>query len=419
MLTYLFIDMTYNIEKIREEFPILTEEIYDLQLVYLDNAATTQKPLRVIEAIENYYKTSNANVHRGVHSLSQRATDKYEASRAKIAEFINAKPEEIVFTKGTTESINLVAMTFGRRNILQGDEIIISIAEHHSNFVPWQMLSALTGMKVNVVRVDKNGEFDMKHYESLLNEKTKLVAITHVSNTLGTVNPIKEIARKAHENGTLVLVDGAQAMPHIKIDVEDLNADFYCFSGHKMYGPMGIGVLYGKSELLNDMIPYQGGGEMIEKVTLEKTTYKKSPYKFEAGTPNVAGAIGLRAAIEFIEEIGIEEIQKYESELLEYATKKIQGIEHLKIIGTAKNKAGVISFIITKGDSNECLHPSDIGALLDRMGIAIRTGNHCTEPLMEYLKVPGTIRASFALYNTKEEVDRLVAGIKKAKEMLS
>lgn len=411
--------MTLDIKKIRAQFPILKTKVYGNDLVYLDNAATTQKPLMVIEAVENYYKTLNANVHRGVHFLSQKATDEYEGARSKVAEFINAKPEEIVFTGGTTESINLVAMTWGRRNLLQGDEMIISIAEHHSNFVPWQMLMALTGMKVHAVRVNEKGEFDMEHFEKLLNEKTRLVAVSHVSNALGTVNPVKEIAKKAHETGAFVLVDGAQAIPHMKVDIADLNADFYCFSAHKMYGPMGIGVLYGKYELLDDMIPYQGGGEMIERVTLEKTTYKKAPYKFEAGTPNVAGAIGLASAIEWIEETGIENISEYENDLTQYALEKLLKIENLKIIGNAKERSGAISFIITKPDSNECLHPYDIGSLLDKMGIAVRTGNHCAEPLMEYLKVPGTVRASLACYNTKEEIDRLTEGIKKAKEMLS
>lgn len=411
--------MTYPIEKIRRQFPILKTKVYGNDLVYLDNAATTQKPTKVIEAIEKYYKTLNANVHRGVHFLSQKATDEYEGARAKVAQFINAKPEEIVFTSGTTESINLVAMTWGRRNLLKGDEMIISIAEHHSNLVPWQMLSALTNVKINVVRVNEKGEFDMEDFEKVLNEKTRLVAVSHVSNALGTVNPTKEIAKKAHEAGAFVLVDGAQAVPHMKVDMADLNADFYCFSGHKMYGPMGIGVLYGKYELLDDMIPYQGGGEMIERVTLEKTTYKKAPYKFEAGTPNVAGAIGLAAAIEWLEETEIESIREYETGLLTYATKQLDAIEGLQIIGTAKKKSPVLSFIIKDLQTNTIIQPYDIGTLLDQQGVAVRTGNHCAEPLMEYLKVPGTVRASLACYNTKEEINRLVAGIKKAKEMLA
>lgn len=411
--------MTLDIKKIRAQFPILKTKVYGNDLVYLDNAATTQKPTKVIEAIEKYYKTLNANVHRGVHFLSQKATDEYEGARAKVAKFINAKPEEIIFTSGTTESINLVAMTWGRRNLLQGDEMIISIAEHHSNFVPWQMLSALTGVKIHVVRVNEKGEFDMEHFKKLLNEKTRLVATAHVSNSLGTINPIKEIAKNTHEAGAFLLVDGAQAVPHMKVDMTDLNADFHCFSGHKMYCPMGIGVLYGKYELLDDMIPYQGGGEMIERVTLEKTTYKKAPYKFEAGTPNVAGAIGLAAAIEWLEETGMENIHEYESELLHYATGKLQEIDNLKIIGNTNNKCPVLSFIIQSLQTNTIIQPYDIGTLLDQQGVAVRTGNHCAEPLMEYLKIPGTVRASLACYNTKEEIDRLVAAIKKAKEMLS
>lgn len=411
--------MTLDIKKIRAQFPILKTKVYGNDLVYLDNAATTQKPLMVIEAVENYYKTLNANVHRGVHFLSEKATQEYESARKKVAEFINAKQEEIVFTGGTTESINLVAMTWGRRNLKQGDEMIISIAEHHSNLVPWQMLSALTGVKIHVVRVNEKGEFDMEHFKKLLNEKTGLVAVSHVSNALGTVNPVKEIAKKAHEAGAFVLVDGAQAIPHMKVDIADLNADFYCFSGHKMYGPMGIGVLYGKYELLDDMIPYQGGGEMIERVTLEKTTYKKAPYKFEAGTPNVAGAIGLASAIEWLEETGMKNIREYENELLRYATEKLQEIENLKIIGNTNNKCPVLSFIIQNLQTNTIIQPYDIGTLLDQQGVAVRTGNHCAEPLMEYLKVPGTVRASLACYNTKEEIDRLTEGIKKAKEMLA
>lgn len=411
--------MTYNVEKIREQFPILKNKIHGNDLVYLDNAATTQKPQQVINAISAYYTRYNANVHRGVHTLSQKATDMYEGARAKIAQFINAKPQEIIFTSGTTEAINLVMMTWGRRNLPKGSQIILTIAEHHSNFVPWQMLIGLTGVEVHVVRVNQDGEFDMEHFEKLLNKKTKLVAIGHVSNALGTINPIKEITKKAHEVGALVLVDGAQAVPHMQVDVEDLNADFYAFSGHKMYGPMGIGVLYGKEEILNGMIPYQGGGEMIETVTLDKTTYKKSPHKFEAGTPNVAAALGLAEATEFIQEIGYENLQKYEQKILTYATQELRKIEGIQIVGNTSNKAGALSFIIKEPHTGSIVHPYDVGTLLDRMGIAVRTGNHCAEPLMTYLGIPGTIRASFACYNTTEDIGRLIAGIYKVKEMLS
>lgn len=403
--------MTYDIHKIRAQFPILDQKVYDLPLIYFDNAATTQKPLKVIEAINTYYKTFNANIHRGVHYLSQKGTDAYEEARESVANFINAQKDEVVFTSGTTESINLVSMTWGRRNLKQGDEVIITVSEHHSNIVPWQLLSSLTGFTIRVVPL-KDGELDIDAYDHLLSEKTKLVAVGHISNALGTINPVKEMIEKAHKVGAKVLIDGAQAAPHLKIDVQDLDADFYCFSGHKMYGSTGIGVLYGKSELLSSMIPYQGGGEMIENVTFEKTTYKKAPHKFEAGTPNIAGAIGLKAAIDFIEGVGHEAIQAHEEELMTYATEQLQEIEGVKIVGNAQNKAGALSFLI--GDT----HPYDAGTLLDRMGIAVRTGNHCAEPLMTYLGVPGTIRASFALYNTKEEVDTLVAGIHKVKEML-
>ncbi len=397
----------------RDQFPILDQKINGHPLVYFDNAATTQKPKRVIEAVGNFYKTSNANVHRGIHTLSDTATNLYEDARKTVADFINADPKEIIFTSGTTEAINLVAMTFGRRNILQDDEMIISIAEHHSNFVPWQMLSALTGMKVKVVPVTDKGEFDMEAFEKLLNPKTRLVAITHVSNTLGTINPIKEIIELSHKNNTLVLIDGAQASPHIPLDMQDLNADFYCFSGHKMYGPTGIGVLYGKDEILSHMIPYKGGGEMIEKVTLDRTDYKDSPYKFEAGTPNIAGAIGLAEAIKFLQESNLTQIQEHENALLQYATEELQKIEGIKIIGEAKEKGPVISFI------HESAHHYDIGTLLDKHGVAVRTGQHCTEPLMDYFQIPGTVRISFACYNTEEEINIFIEALKKTLELLS
>ncbi|MBT6068360.1 cysteine desulfurase [Candidatus Peregrinibacteria bacterium] len=411
--------MTFDPKTIRQKFPILERKMNGHPLVYFDNASTTQKPLSVINAVSDYYKNHNANVHRGVHTLSQNSTDLYEGARKTVANFINADPKEIVFTSGTTEAINLVAMTFGRRNILKEDEMIISVAEHHSNLVPWQMLSALTGMTIRVIPVTDKGEFDIEAYKNLLSEKTRLVAITHMSNTLGTINPIKEIIKLAHENNTLVLIDGAQATPHINLDMQDLNADFYCFSGHKMYGPTGIGVLYGKDEILSEMIPYKGGGDMIERVTLERSDYKNSPYKFEAGTPNIAGAIGLAEAIKFLQETSLQEIQKHENELLEHATKELQKIEGIRIIGEAKNKGPVLSFTAHNPKTSASIHPYDIGTLLDKYGIAVRTGQHCTEPLMDYFKIPGTVRISFACYNTLEEIDTFIEALKKNLALLS
>jgi cysteine desulfurase / selenocysteine lyase len=410
--------MTFDPKTIRQKFPILEQKMNGHPLIYFDNASTTQKPLNVINAITDYYKNHNANVHRGVHTLSQNSTDLYEGARKTVADFINADPKEIIFTSGTTEAINLVAMTFGRRNILKDDEMIISVAEHHSNLVPWQMLSALTGMTIRVVPVTDKGEFDIEAYKNLLSEKTRLVAITHMSNTLGTINPIKEIIKLAHENNTLVLVDGAQATPHINLDMQDLNADFYCFSGHKMYGPTGIGVLYGKDEILSEMIPYQGGGDMIERVTLERSDYKNSPYKFEAGTPNIAGAIGLAEAIKFLQKTDLQKIQKHENTLLKHTTSELQKIGGIRIIGETKNKGPVISFIAHNPHTNTTIHPYDIGTLLDKYGIAVRTGQHCTEPLMDYFKIPGTVRISFACYNTTEEIDKFIDALEKTLSLL-
>lgn len=402
-----------DVNKIRKDFPILHRKIRGKELVYFDNAATSQKPKQVTDAITNYYETYNANVHRGVHFLSDEATNKYEESRESVRKFINASSvSEIIFVRGTTEAINLVATSYGNSKIGKGDEIIISTLEHHSNIVPWQMLCERTGAKLKVIPINDSGEILFDEFEKLITERTKLVSIIHISNALGTINPIKEIIAKAHSYNIPVLIDGAQSTQHCKIDVQELGCDFFAFSGHKIFGPTGIGVLYGKEKLLEEMPPYHGGGEMIETVTFEKTTYNRLPYKFEAGTPDISGPIGLASAIDYINKTGIDNITKYENELLEYGTTELMKIEDLRIIGTAEKKASVISFLT--GD----IHPYDIGTILDHQGIAIRTGNHCAEPLMRRLGVPGTVRASFAFYNMKEEIDLLVKGIQKAKKML-
>lgn len=404
----------FDVNKIRIDFPILQRKIRGKQLIYFDNAATSQKPLSVIDATTGYYKTFNSNVHRGVHFLSEEATNKYEESREKVRSFINASsPKEIVFVRGTTEAINLVASSYGYSKIGKDDEIIISTLEHHSNIVPWQILCGRTGAKLKIIPVNDKGEIIFKEFEKLLTKKTKMVSVVHISNALGTINPIKDIIEKAHSYNIPVMIDGAQSTQHCKIDVRELDCDFFAFSGHKIFGPTGIGVLYGKEKLLDEMPPYQGGGEMIEKVTFEKTTYNKLPYKFEAGTPDISGPIGLASAIDYINKTGIDNIAKYEKELLEYATKELLKIEGLKIIGTAEHKASVISFLIGN------LHPYDVGTILDHQGIAVRTGQHCAEPLMNRFGIPGTIRVSFAFYNTKEEINLLIKAIHKAIKMLT
>lgn len=402
-----------TIAEIRNDFPILNAKVRGKELVYLDNGATAQKPAMVIDAINTYYKDYNSNIHRGVHHLSQVATTAYEESREKLRGFINApKLEEVIFTEGTTESINIVASCFGRNSLNKGDEVIISAMEHHSNIVPWQMICDEREAVLKVIPINNKGELLMDEYKKLLSDKTKLVAVIHISNTLGTINPVKEIIDLAHQNGALVLLDGAQAVPHIKVDVQDLGCDFYAFSGHKMFGPTGVGILYGKSEYLNEMPPYQGGGDMIKEVTFEKTTYNCLPHKFEAGTPNIVGGIGLGVAVDYMQEVGVDLIHNREEELLAYATEKIIKLKGVRIIGEAEHKAGVLSFVI------EGAHPFDVGTLLDQLGVAVRTGHHCTQPLMDIFKIPGTIRASFAFYNTKEEVDKLISGLERALSML-
>jgi len=402
-----------DIATIRKEFPILEQEVNGRPLVYLDNAASSQKPRSVIDAISHYYLQDHANVHRGVHTLSQRATDQFEEVRKQAQAFVNAAHDhEIIFTRGVTEAINLVATSFGKTYIEEGDEILISALEHHSNIVPWQMLCQDWGAELKVIPIDDDGCLIMERFEELLSGNTRLVAVNHVSNTLGTINPIHEIIEKAHKVGAAVLIDGAQSAPHIKIDVQDLDADFYCVSAHKMYGPTGIGFLYGKEHWLQEMQPYHGGGEMIESVTFEETTYSGLPFKFEAGTPNIADTIGLGEAIRFIERIGIEEIAHWETELHNYTVDKMMEVPGIQFIGTAKEKAGVISFNV------EGIHPYDIGTMLDQQGIAVRTGHHCTQPIMDRYQIPGTVRASFAVYNTKEDADRFVEALKKAVSML-
>lgn len=403
-----------NIESIRNDFPILSQKVNGKPLVYLDNGATSQKPKQVIESLVNYYSTYNSNIHRGVHTLSQKATDAYEQARNTIQQYINANNScEVIFTKGATEGINLVAQSFSQHNLKSGDEILITAMEHHANIVPWQMVCEKTGAKLVVAPINKNGELIFDELKKIINKNTKLVSITHVSNALGTINPVKEIITLAHQFGAKVLVDGCQAVQHMAVDVQDLDCDFYCFSGHKIFGPTGIGVLYGKEVELNNLPPYQGGGDMIKTVTFEKTTYNELPFKFEAGTPPIAEAIALGVAINYINEIGIASIEKYEHQLLSYATKKISEIENVKIIGEAKSKAGVLSFVV-KG-----IHPYDIGMILDKQGVAVRTGHHCAQPVMDFYKIPGTVRASFAFYNTFAEIDFFIEALKKAIKMLS
>lgn len=403
----------FDIQKIRSDFPILQQEVNGKPLVYLDNGASSQKPKVVIEAISKYYNEINANIHRGVHTLSQLATDAYEASRKKLQEHFNAKHDyEIIFTSGTTHGINLIANGFTTL-INEGDEIIISALEHHSNIVPWQMLCERTKATLKVIPMNNNGELEIDTYKNLLSEKTALVAVNHISNALGTINPIKEIIDLAHQVNAAVVIDGAQATPHVKPDVQALNCDFYVCSAHKMCGPTGVGILYGKSSWLEKLPPYQGGGEMIKEVTFEKTTYAGLPHKFEAGTPNIAGGIVFGTAIDYLNSIGFEAIQQQEQELLDYATEQLLTIEGLKIVGTAKHKTSVISFNIAN------CHPYDVGTIIDKLGIAVRTGHHCTQPIMDYFCIPGTIRASFMFYNTKEDVDALVSAVKKAQMMLS
>ena len=402
-----------DISKIRKQFPILSRKVNGQDLVYFDNGATTQKPQAVIDSESNYYQNENSNVHRGVHFLSGLATDKFEETRNTIQAFIGAKhSHEIIFTKGTTDSINLVANGF-RTLLKKGDEIIITELEHHSNIVPWQMCCEQSEATLRVIPLLDNGELDMNEFNNLLSESTKLVAVSHISNALGTINDIEEIIEKSHKIGAKVLIDGAQAASHVSINMQELNADFYCFSSHKMFGPTGVGVLYGKEEILNELAPYQGGGEMIKEVSFSGTTYAELPHKFEAGTPNIAGVIAFKSAIDFITNLGVETIAKYEDELLQYVTSEILKIEGVKIYGTAKNKSAILSFNI------EGLHPYDIGMIVDKMGIAIRTGHHCAQPIMEKFNIPGTARISLAIYNTKEEIDLCINAIKKAKLMLS
>lgn len=403
-----------DVQKVRKDFPILDITVNGKPLVYFDNAATSQKPWQVLKAIEHYYTKLNSNVHRGVHTLSQKATDAFEESRRKIAAFINAANDyEVIYTRGTTESINLVAHSFGKAFINAGDEIIISSLEHHSNIVPWQILCEEKNAVLKVIPINEKGELKMDAFRDMLGNKVKLVSVNYVSNALGTVNPVKEIIEAAHEYGIPVMLDAAQAVQHIAIDVQELDVDFLAFSGHKMYGPTGIGILYGKEKWLNQMPPYQGGGEMIKTVTFEKTTFNDLPFKFEAGTPNIEASICIGAAIDYINEIGLDNIAQYEHELVEYATEKLAVIDGIRFIGTADNKASVVSFNIAN------IHPYDVGVILDKLGIAVRTGHHCTQPLMDIFCIPGTVRASFAFYNTKEEIDLLVEGVKKAVQMLS
>ncbi|MCD2258448.1 aminotransferase class V-fold PLP-dependent enzyme [Psychroserpens luteolus] len=402
-----------DVDEIRKDFPILNREINGKPLIYFDNAATSQTPKQVIDVIVDYYSNYNANIHRGVHTLSQEATDLYEAARLKIQKHFNTKHSyEVILTSGTTHGINLVANGFSTL-LKKNDEVLVSALEHHSNIVPWQMLCERTGASLKVIPMNEHGELIMSEYETLLSERTKLVFVNHISNALGTINPIEQIIKKAHDVGAAVLVDGAQSCPHIKPDVQALDVDFYVTSAHKMCGPTGIGMLYGKEEWLNKLPPYQGGGEMIDEVTFEKTTYAELPHKFEAGTPNICGGIAFGAAVDYMNTIGFDAIAAYEYELLNYATNKLTQIEGLKIYGTAKEKTSVISFNI------EGIHPYDIGTILDKMGIAVRTGHHCAQPIMDFFKIPGTVRASFAFYNTKTEIDTLVEGVKKAKLMLS
>jgi cysteine desulfurase/selenocysteine lyase len=403
---------TWQDQSSRENFPVLNQRVHGKPLVYLDNAATTQKPQMVLDAMNQFYQADNSNIHRGVHELSERSTRHYEEARVKIQRFLNAADwREIIFVRGATEGINLVAYTYGRRNIQAGDEIVISAMEHHSNIVPWQILCEEKQAILRIAPINQRGELLLDEFEKLLGPRTKLVSVVHVSNALGTINPVGEIARIAHRHGAPVFIDGAQAVAHMKVDVQQLDCDFYALSGHKMFGPTGIGVLYGKAALLNKMPPYQGGGDMISSVTFAKTTYNELPYKFEAGTPNIAGTIGLGAAVDYIDEIGLDRIQNYEHELLAYGTAQLERIPGLRLIGTAREKASVLSFVL------EGVHPHDVGTILDREGVAVRTGHHCAQPVLEWFGVPATTRASLAFYNTRSDIDALVAGIGKVKEI--
>lgn len=404
--------MSYNVEDIRQDFPILQREVYGRPLVYLDNAATTQKPRSVVEAISNEYFSTNANVHRGVHFLSQKATDLHEAARERVRQFINARSTaEVLFTRGTTESLNLVASSFGEAFLKEGDEVIVSVMEHHSDIVPWQLLRERKGIVIRVIPMDDSGRLDLEAYERLFSERTRLVCVAHVSNVLGTVNPVKQMAATAHAHGAYMLVDGAQSIPHFKVDVQDLDCDFLTFSGHKIYGPTGIGVLYGRENLLEKMPPYQGGGEMIARVTFEHTTYERLPYKFEAGTPDYVGTHALAAAIDYVEALGMDEIAAHEHRLTQYAMERLGAIKDMHLYGTTPDKDAVVAFNVGN------IHPLDLGTLLDRLGIAIRTGHHCAQPLMQRCGVEGMARASFALYNTMDEIDRLAEGIERVSKM--
>ena len=403
-----------DVDRIRRDFPILGRQVRGKPLVYLDNAATSQKPQTVIDALTRYYSTENSNIHRGVHYLSEQATQEYEGVRSKVRQLLNAGDDrEIIFVRGTTEGINLVAQSYGGQNVGEGDEIIISAMEHHSNIVPWQILCQQRGARLRVIPMNDDGELLMDEYERLLGPRTKLVSLVHVSNSLGTINPVEQVVEMAHSHGVPVLLDGAQSTPHMQVDVQALGCDFFTFSGHKIYGPTGIGALYGRTDLLEAMPPYQGGGDMIKSVTFEKTLYNSLPYKFEAGTPNIAGVIGLGAAIDYVAELGLDRIKALEQELLEYGTECLSGIGGLRLIGTAREKASILSFVL------EGVHPHDIGTVLDTEGIAIRTGHHCTQPVMDRMGVPATARASLAFYNTKEEIDALVKGIDKVLEVFS
>lgn len=414
MIEPLTIEATYDVQAIRGHFPALSRQVKGKPLVYFDNAATTQKPQAVVDALVNYYSNFNANIHRGIHTLAEEATAAFEATRDAVKDFINAPSrEEIIFTSGCTEGINLVAQTWGRQNIKAGDEVIVSNMEHHSNIVPWFMICQEKGATLKVIPINEKGELILDDFDSMLTEKTKLVSIVHVSNALGTINPVKTIIDKAHKAGAVVLVDGAQSTVHLDVDVQELDADFFTFSSHKVYGPTGVGALYGKKHLLQSMPPYQGGGEMIKEVYFNNVTYNELPYKFEAGTPNIADTVAFKAAIEFTKSIGKEKIRQHENDLLAYATERLDEVQGLKIIGTAKNKISVISFVV------ENVHPQDLGILLDNRGIAVRTGHHCAQPLMDCYRIPGTTRASFAMYNTREEIDGLIAGLHKAVKLLA
>ena len=408
------LDAGFDVERVRADFPVLKQTVHGKPLVYLDSAATAQKPSCVVEAIRHFHEVDCANIHRGVHELSQRSTASYEEARAKTKRFLNSRSKnELIFVRGTTEAINLVSSSWGRKNVKSGDEIVISAMEHHSNIVPWQMLCEEKGARLRVIPMNDRGELLLEEYEKLLNPRTRMVAVAHISNALGTVNPVRQIIEMAHRAGALALIDGAQAAPHQKVDVQALDADFYAFSGHKVCGPTGIGILYGKAKLLNAMPPYQGGGDMIRTVTFEKTTYNDLPYKFEAGTPNIAGGIGMGASLDYVMRIGLDKISAYEHELLVYGTEKLLQIPGLRLIGTARDKAAVLSFVM------EGIHPHDIGTVLDRQGIAVRTGHHCAQPVMDRFQIPATTRASLAFYNTVGEIDALAAGLKKVKEIFS